>query len=306
MLQATTCQGWKSLRLATAQAELVLPLEVGPRVVHCGLLGQPNLFATQPSDQGGHGEPDWKIRGGHRLWHSPEHPVRTYVPDNSPVSAEPCADGRGVTLRQPSEAGTGMAKTLTVVALDDTTFRLTHHLHYEGLWPVTCAAWALTVLAHGGAAAIPLQPKGAHPRDLLPDYHLVPWTYTDFSLPCWKFHREFLAIDVSRADRPQKIGLSNYPGWSAYWQPAGTFVKYSPVRVGAPHPDFGCAFETFCCDWMIELETLSPLVTLEPGQTITHIEYWGLFRDLPKPDTDEAFATGLRPAVDQWLARLPV
>jgi hypothetical protein len=54
---------------------------------------------------------------------------------------------------------------------------------------------------------------------------------------------------------------------------------------------------------MIELETLGPLTKLQPGASTTHVEHWGVFDGLAKPDTDAAFAD-LAATVKTWVARL--
>jgi hypothetical protein len=41
-----------------------------------------------------------------------------------------------------------------------------------------------------------------------------------------------------------------------------------------PHPDLGCNAETFTNHEMLELETLSPLVSIAPGPAATHVERW--------------------------------
>jgi hypothetical protein len=149
-----------------------------------------------------------------------------------------------------------------------------------------------------------LLPKGSHADgDLLPNTTIVPWTYTDLSLPVWEFHRDFLGINVPKAKQAQKLGISNYPGWSAYWVDGVTFVKYAAVIPGATYSDLGCAFETFTNGQMIEFETLGPLVKLAPGKSTTHVEHWGVFTGLPKPSTDAAFAK-LAAAVKVWLKKV--
>lgn len=296
-------KGWTASVLDAGKIQLYVPHEVGPRVLYCGGSDGVNLFAEVTEQDGGRGEDTWCIRGGHRLWHSPEHPKRTYVTDNAPVSIS--GEAGKLQVEQAVEAGTGMVKTMIIEALNPASFKVTHILRNEGLWPVECAAWALSVMKHGGYAAIPLLPKESHEGNLLPKYHMVPWTYTNFAEPAWNWHTDFIGVDVSQSRRPQKLGLSNYPGWTAYWQPAGTFVKYSPVISGAVYPDFGSAFETFHCDWMIEMETLSPLVQLQPGAAITHIEYWGVLHDLERFDNAETYNGQLVPAVSAWLAALP-
>ncbi|MCC5806522.1 MAG: hypothetical protein JJU00_09370 [Opitutales bacterium] len=298
MIEDTVFNGWDCVRLATEEAELVVPKNIGPRVVRCGLKDGANLFAEKKDEAGGRGEAHWCIRGGHRLWHSPEDTKRTYALDNSPVDIE--AAGNRLVIRQPVEADTGMRKEIRIEAVNARTFKVAHRISNEGLWPVEFSVWALSVMRHGGYAAIPLLPKESHEGNLLPKYHMVPWTYTDFSEAAWQWHRDFIGIDVSKSRIPQKLGLSNYPGWSAYWQEAGTFVLAAAVESGARYPDFGCAFETFHCDWMIELETLSPLRKVAPGETAEHVEFWGVLGSIQKFDTDKAYTESLVPAVEAW------
>lgn len=38
---------------------------------------------------------------------------------------------------------------------------------------------------------------------------------------------------------------------------------------------------------MLELESLGPLNTLEPGANVVHMEEWTLFRDVPQPQTEK-------------------
>lgn len=302
MIREISYQGAPALELTSGEAAVVLPLGYGPRVISATLRGGPNLFAQSPA---GNPETGWKIYGGHRLWHAPEHPVRTYSPDNTPPERiETTATGRAVQLAQTEEANTGIGKLLEVEALGGNAFRVSHSLTNHGLWEIELAAWALTVCAHGGYSVIPLPAKGQHPTHLLPSYHLVPWDYTDFALPCWQFHRDFIGIDVRHSRTPQKLGLANHPGWAAYWQEGGTFVKDAPVLRDARYPDGGCAYETFHCDWMVELETLSPLVRLAPGASVTHVEHWLFLPDLAKPDNAEAYAALVAAKGQAWVAGL--
>jgi hypothetical protein len=299
----TEYRGGDAIKLSTRAIELVLPTAVGPRVSSLrSLTGRAgNLFLEFPADeQRYHG---FYLRGGHRFWHAPEDIVRTYQPDDEPLEVKRLPNG--VALRQPVERLTGLQKGIRVEVLGERTVKVTHTLTNRGLWPVECAAWALTMLRPGGYGVLPLLPKGDHARgDLLPTYALVPWTFTDLSLPVWQLRRDFIGIEVARAKQAQKLGITNYPGWSAYWVKGTTLVKFSPVMAGASYPDLGSCFEVFTNGAMIELETLGPLVKLAPGRTSTHVEFWGVLDGLPKPDTDAAFAKSLAPAVKAWQAKL--
>ncbi len=297
-------RGSEALRLATAKIELIAPTAFGPRLLSLrSLAGGPNLLLEFPAgaDDSAGGE-GFRLRGGHRFWHSPEHIVRTYQPDNDPLEVQTSASGFCLTAA--TEAKTGLRKSLAVEALDARTLRLTHTLTNEGLWPVECAPWALTMMKHGGYGVIPLLPKGDHAAgDLLPGYSIVPWTYTDLSLPCWDLHRNHIGLDSRLAPSPQKLGLTNYPGWSAYWIGEVTLVKQSRVISGATYPDLGCPFETFCNQTTLELETLGPLRSLAPGAAVTHVEHWTVLDGLAKPSTDAAFAA-LAKTVGAWLRKL--
>ena len=299
----TDYQGGEAITLSTKNLELVVTTAVGPRVVSLrSKHGRAdNLFIQFPPNESG--PQGFRARGGHRLWHSPEDIVRTYQPDDEPLAVKPLRNG--VALAQPIESKTGMQKAMKLELLGERTVRVSHAITNHGLWPVETAAWALTMFRAGGYGVLPLLAKGSHAKgDLLPLYSFVPWSYTDLSLPLWDLHRDFVGIDVSKAKVAQKLGITNYPGWSAYWLEGTTFVKYAPVIAGGSYPDFGCAFETFTNGRMIEFETLSPLKKLAPGETVTHVEHWGVFDGLAKPNTDTAFSSMLAPTVQVWLAQL--
>jgi hypothetical protein len=304
MIQETTYHGWKALALNTGKLELIVPTEIGPRVMSVRLAGGgKNLLWNDESSLGGKGEADFQLRGGHRLWHAPEDAVRTYQPDNRPLQVERLGE-RGVRLTQEVEALTGLEKSLTIETLGESAVQLTHRLTNRGNAAVECAVWPLTMFRLGGTAVIPLLPKGQHPRDLLPTYHMVPWSYTDLSLPVWNIQSSFIGVDTVHAAVPQKLGLSNYLGWSAYCIDGIAFVKQAKPQPGKLYPDFGCSFETYCDHRFIELETLSPLGSLQPGQSVEHVERWGLLEDIARPTDEAAYLKSLYPAATRWVEQL--
>jgi hypothetical protein len=295
-------RGGEALLFATRALELTVTTSVGPLVValRSKVGRRHNLMLEVPA-----GTPPangYTFRGGHRLWHAPEDLVRTYQPDNEPLAV--AALPKGVALTQPVEEKTGLVKGMAVEVLGERSVRVTHTLTNRGLWAVETAPWALTMLPAGGYGVLPLLPKGSHADgDLLPTYALVPWSYTDLALPVWDLHRDFLGINVNKAAGAQKLGITNYPGWAAYWNEGTTFVKYAPVIAGATYPDLGSAFETFTNGTMIEFETLGALTKLAPGATATHVEHWTVLDGLTKPDTDATFAK-LAAAVKTWIKKL--
>ncbi|MBC7367287.1 MAG: hypothetical protein H7343_10840 [Undibacterium sp.] len=298
----TEACGGAAITLSTRALAFTVTTDCGPRVTALSsTLGRAgNLFlefpVNAPRARG------YDLRGGHRLWHSPEDIVRTYQPDDSPLAVKELPTG--VALTQPTEEKTDLQKSMRLELLGERTIKVTHAIANRGLWAVECAPWALTMFRAGGYGVLPLPPKGSHSAgDLLPTYALVPWSYTDLALPVWSPHRDFMGIDVAKGKAAQKLGISNYPGWSAYWLEGTTFVKYAAVLPEVKYPDFGCCFETFTDGKMIEFETLGALTSLAPRKTATHVEYWTLLDGLAKPSTDAAF-DALSASVSRWLKHL--
>lgn len=271
--------GWPNCyRLSNGAVELVVTSDVGPRVIRFGFVGEVNVFAEYADQMGKTGGEEWRIYGGHRFWHAPEADPRSYYPDNGPVEMS----GEGNTLRvvQPTESTTGMQKELTIT-LDATEpcVRVVHRLWNRNLWAVEAAPWALSVMAQGGKAILPQAPYAPHGEALLPARPLVLWSYTNMSDPRWYWGERYITLQQDpKSSKPQKVGVGVKEGWAAYANQGVLFAKRFRYHKGAMYPDFGCSVETFTNADMLELETLGPLMRIEPGSKLDHTEYWALFK----------------------------
>jgi hypothetical protein len=281
-------QGWKNnLRVANGTVELVLTLDVGPRIIRYGFVGGKNVLKEYPEQLGKTGEKEWKIRGGHRLWLAPEDVKRTYSPDNGPVEHRMLGE-RSVRLTQAPEPAYGIQREIDVtLAASGSQVTLIHRIKNVGTAPTELAPWALTVMAPGGTEIIPLPAKRAHPEALLPNQTLVLWPYFDFKDPRWSFGSKYITLKQDAGRGPTKAGLAHQSGWVGYWNGGTLFVKRLPYQAGKTYPDQGCNFETFTNQDMLEVETLGPLVKLAPGEQVEHREEWELHREVAAP-TDEA------------------
>jgi hypothetical protein len=276
-------KGWKNCcRISNGKIELIVTTDVGPRVIRFGFVGGQNLFKEYDAQLGKRGGNKWCIYGGHRLWHAPEAEPRTYFPDNFPVAVE--KHGNIVRFIQPVETTTGIQKEIDIKLSGGNRVELVHRLRNAGQWPVELAPWALSVMAPGGTAIVPLPKRGSHPKDLLPGNLLTVWLYTDMSDPRWTWGRKYILLRQDSAP-PQKLGAFLPDGWAGYVLHGQLFVK---KFLGAPghYTDFGCNFETFTNNEMLELESLGALTNLAPGQTAEHRETWSLFDAVPAPTND--------------------
>jgi len=283
--------GWQNnLRLHNAHAELIITLDVGPRIISYRTPGGRNVFRNYEESLGGCNEADWQIRGGHRIWVAPEG-EESYALDNHPVPYEEIPGG--VRLRP--ELKSPIAREMTVTLAEDSSrVTLSHRLTNRGQTPVEVASWALSVMAQGGLEIIPQPPLGEHPRDLLPTRVLVPWPYTDFGDPRWNLGTRFITLQQKIGSRPTKLGIAHREGWVAYLNEGTLFTKTFGYEDGAVYPDFGSNFETYTDTNMLEIESLSPLRRLAEGQSVVHEETWSLTENVPAPGTEDA---------DAWVAR---
>jgi hypothetical protein len=299
-LTRVTYAGWPNcFRLSDGHFEVVAVADVGPRIIRCGLVGGPNLFAELPDQLGRTGGDEWRLYGGHRLWHAPEAHPRTYLPDNAPVEAVPLEGegGAGLRLVQPLEAATGLQKSIEL-RLEPGGLRVTHALRNCGLWAVEFAPWALSAMAPGGVAILPLPPRGPHPEFLLPTSTLTLWPYTDLSDARWTWGRRYVLLRADpAAATPQKLGALVPDGWVAYALGGALFVKRFSPAPSAIYPDLGSAVELYTDARMLELETLGPVARLEPGATVTHVERWSILADVPQPASEPDVEAWVRPRV---------
>jgi hypothetical protein len=301
-IEKISYRGWPNCyRLSNGLVDLIVTTDVGPRIIRFGFAGEGNEFKEFDEQLGQTGGDDWRVYGGHRLWHAPEDWARSYVPDNTPITLEDHKEF--VRLVQPAEPIAGIHKEIDIALQADDGhghFRaiVTHRLQNANRWPVELAPWALSVMAPGGVAIVPQPPRGPHEENLRPANSLTLWAYTDMSDPRWSWGRKFVLLRQEPSlSRPQKAGILVKDGWAAYARNGHLFVKTFEHTPGATYPDFGCNVELFTNADMLEVESLGPLVTLNPGQATEHIERWFLFKGVREPADDAGVEEWVMPAV---------
>ncbi|HEY3379036.1 MAG TPA: hypothetical protein VGL77_16255 [Armatimonadota bacterium] len=300
MITRTEYAGWAhNVKLSNGRIELIATLDVGPRLLRFAFIDGANVMKEFPEHLGGCHEPDWVSRGGHRLWHAPEAIPRTYAPDNAPVSLEEL-DDFAIRLTPPPETANGIQKQLEVrMGAETDEVTVVHRLTNVGAWEITLAPWALSVMDAGGTAIIPLPEKRPHTEVLTPDFPLVLWPYTDLSDSRLSLGRRYITFAQDSAKGPAKFGMPLQLGWAAYLVHQTLFVKYFDYLPDAVYPDFGCSFEAFSNEAMLEVESLGPLAPLAPGETVEHVETWRIFANVPAITDEASIDRIIRPLVEQ-------
>ncbi len=272
--------------------KLIVTTEVGPRILYFGPSAGPNMLLVRKEHEGLK-DGLYHSYGGHRLWIAPEKKPNTYAPDSFPVLEE-VIEG-GVKLSSPIDEF-GIQKSMSVIERSG-FFEIQHQVTNHGSKAVTLAPWAITVMEPGGECLVPQNPTRAQADDnLLPIQNIVLWGYTEMADPRYTWGRKMIRLRSADDLNPTKFGAFVHAGLAAYCNLGYTFVKRFYTYHNEPLPDRGCNFESYTKQGMLEVESLAPLQTIEPGRkTDTHVERWTLSSGVAPSRDDEAY---------EWLLNL--
>ena len=268
-----------SWRVKIGNLELVIPTEIGPRILHFSKIREPNLFRVLNDQLENKNIPNWQNYGGHRLWRAPEDKFLTYSPENSEVNI---ADNKDYILISKLDTINSLLKEMEIHPDSENSIRVVHRLTNKSKQNTKVSAWALTVFPLEGRSILPLTNRGSHPENLLATDSIHLWAYTDMGDPTFSWNKDFIVIQKQdTSNLPQKIGVSGERQWCAYILGDQLFIKKYSIMPTRSYPDKNSRVEVFINKKFLELETLSPLVRLKENEFITHTEMWYLYT-LPK------------------------
>ena len=282
----TTLMGLDCVELANDAVSLLVPKDVGPRILSLRVAGSDNLLAELPDfDLDCPGEGKLKLWGGHRLWHAPELPERTYLPDDSPVEIVESENRLRVTQ---SADSAHLEKQLSIWLPDDSaTVVIDHTLINRGLWPITCAPWAITQLRAGGIAILPQNVEFVDEGGFQANRPLALWPYADINSEFVQWGNRYIFYRAEMAEGAWKVGFPNSEGWLGYWVDGALFVKSAEYDPSAAYYDNQSSSECYCNNQFLELETLGPRSTIAPNNAVSHRETWRVFNNIDfRPDED--------------------
>lgn len=260
-----------AIRLYDDSVELVVALDFGIRILKYSLLNGENVFFNDADfaiDTGIDGY-RYKIYGGHRLWVSPEVAPKTYWPDDSPPRFEMTADTFRVTA--PTDEWSAVEKSVEIRFLGGGSVEVQNHVTNRSGRSAEYSAWSISAMRANGTNIIPYAPVAGEIRSL------SLWPHSRMDDPRLRFGGDYIAVGQAGDIRaPLKIGLRNSEGWAAYSSRGLLMVKRAETLEGARYPDGDASYEVFANERFLEMEYLSPLGFVEPGEAQTIVELWTL------------------------------
>jgi hypothetical protein len=270
-------EGHAAMTLATRAMKLCIVTDAGPRIAFFGKPGGRNLLFW---DRKGLGRGAWKLMGGHRVWATrpgADESEDAYRPDNEKCSAQ--RRGDSVTVISPADPALHVRRGMTVRVLSENRVEVENFIENQGPMLYSCGAWALTCTlpAAGTAYAIPLGDGSDWDCFKLVLFKTWAGHASGFDDDQISFTPDLLVLRPK--GRETKRMLQAPRGIIAMDAPDCdcTFAKRTGYDRSASYP-LGCnvAFYVGPKNFMVEMETLGPEITLKSGERAVNRESWAL------------------------------
>jgi hypothetical protein len=298
----------KCLKITNDLLEILITVDVGPRIIYFAAPGGENLlFNDESKSLGTSGElfesvfgvgERFFFYGGHRMWLAPQLMIHTSVPDNDPVKYTLIENG--VKLTPETQEILGVQPYMKVTMPPDEA-RISIEVRYTNISEEEKqhACWQITQMAPGGVAFVPFMPElkmrnPGKPGARMPDFDLlkplVPrgvlaMFIGGFDDPRFGIDSRYITLKHDPSIyRPIKFGNANKEGWAMYANKGQMITLEFEHNPDGQYTDGGSSFECFASQDFLELESLGELITMKPGDTITHTETLSLgpmLADLP-------------------------
>lgn len=286
-------ENWNCVSITDGHTEAIVTTDFGPRIISLTLNGGKNHMVVHEKTRGKVVDSDKFVPyGGHRLWHAPELYARTYFGDNKKVDYE-IHDG-GCTFTSQLEKETMTRRGFDVSMKEDGEVVVTHFIKNEGLFDIELSIWGLSQFVNGGLL---VAPHSTVQTELVANACISLWPYARMNDRRVYWGDKYVTVKPDGEDTaPFKFGMSLNEGFAAYFNHNQLFVKHMEYYYDCEYPNYGCNFESYTNNTFIEIEALSPLMTIEAGETETAAETWKLYDGFAEPArTDEqAIAAALQ------------
>lgn len=276
----------KCVCIDNGKMEMYVTIDVGPRIIRLNLKNNENIMFTDVDrqicnnsqrlkDMFGQ-DRAWYIYGGHRFWVSPESLPETYYPDSDPVDYT--IRGNVFTFTPPVQIHTKWQQVLEITVDENkAAAKVRHILKNCADCEQTGAIWAISVTAADGKVIIP---QAKEDTGLLPNRTLMLWPYNKMTDKRFYTDDDYYCVSHNKHTSVAfKIGTNNTKGTHICVNNGTVFKKSCKYFEGANYPDNGCSTEIYTDKLILEVESLSPLYSLKPGETCEHIENWELYEE---------------------------
>ncbi len=270
-------QGRQAIEITTQAARMVVVTASGPRIAFFGRPDGENLLFWDRDDLS---RGDWKLMGGHRVWSArpmADESEDAYRPDNGACRVEESEeDSLVITSARDDELA--ITRGFVISLEDESTVSVENFISNAGDMLYSASVWALTCTRPAADTTYRI-PLGDHSE--WDCFNLVMFRRwggghtSPLNDPQIAFTEDELVLTPQGIETKRMLQA-----------PAGLFTMRAPdrrvffskqveYRSDASYP-LGCnlAFYVGPDNFMVEMESMGPEMTLKPGETVYSREVW--------------------------------
>lgn len=286
----------RALQLSNSRLELLVSLDVGPRILFLRLDGGENLLWNDLNREMALKSPalekefgagaQYYFYGGHRVWLAPQHEIKTCIPDNDPVEYKAIPQGAVFTCEKRDNPGIQMDLTIQLHP-SKPEFSVMVEMHV--LKDNTFAIWQITQMAPGGMTIVPFHRGAFDPsKVLVPRRQLSVFDFTDLQDERLYLGNNYITLkQIPGMKRPFKLGMMDYDGWCCYVNHGTIVTKLFDALEGAGYTDGGVNCEIYTGHAFMEIESLGSYAPRKAGESVLYTEHFKVQHSkLPVPASD--------------------
>jgi hypothetical protein len=268
--------GNKAMEIRTKKIRLVVMTSFGPRIAFFGKVKGDNLLFWDNKNRHRAG---WKLYGGHRVWPArvgADESEDAYRPDN--CECEVISEKNSLVIVGQVDPVLKIQRGLWIEVHKENGLKINNFVKNCGDMLYSCSVWSLTCTnpGQGRRYGIPLGNNSEWDSFNLVMFRKWGGGHTSsFNDRQITFTEDMMIINPQ--GKETKRMLESHSGIMAMDVPDQdtTFVKKVNYVPDAKYP-LGCnmAFYVGPDNFMVEMETMSPEVTLKPGEMYNSPEYW--------------------------------
>ena len=278
--KSMTYKGWDDCTLLTNKTvEVIFVPQIG-RIMRYGYVGGINLLWENPALAGKVTDftatvPDWQNYGGDKLWPAPQS-VWGWPPDptmDSGTQTVKILSGNRlqVTGQKSIKHNLRFRREITLDATG-TGVTFANSVFNLGDKAADWSVWEVAQIDAPDVTILPLHKGGKFPTGY--------YTFKDGDPAEGRLKIAGGEIRIERdAKRSSKIGSDSPLGWIASEKGGVRFEISHKSEFKANYPDDGCHLEIYTNPdplAYVEMELLSPLTTIAPGERLSHSTHWKL------------------------------
>jgi len=282
--------GLAAVELKTSGFRLVVITTKGPRIAFWGRPDGENLLMWEP---GKYFRKEWELMGGHRVWVSrpgADEAQETYAPDNEPCEVQ--LSERGFTVKAPVDPVLLTQRGYTVTATGADRLEIEHFITNASNMLWSGAIWAITCTKPTATATYTVPLGDGSGWDYATIVAIRKWgdnqgrkTFYD---PQFELTDDSLRLIPGGVESKRMIKAD--AGIIGMYSPEYklAFVKQTDYLPDGQYPlGTNLALYVGKDNFMAEMETMGPFVTLKPGATTKQIERWVLRNAKSEPTPAE-------------------